>query len=144
MPVPETSASNALAYQAIRRLVNNFYTRVRADRVLGAFFLQEITSHAAWDQHLDTMTEFWASLLLGTRTYRGQTMQAHQRLGEIPEHAFERWHELFDESVNTVLADNDIEALNPRRIKHLARKAGRSVFLRTRDNGPRQPKGQAV
>ena len=63
MPVPETSPSNALAYRVIRRLVNNFYTRVRGDRVLGAFFLQEITSNAAWDQHLDTMTEFWASLL---------------------------------------------------------------------------------
>ena len=144
MPVPETSPSNAPAYRAIRRLVNNFYTRVRADRVLSAFFLQEITSNAAWDQHLDTMTEFWASLLLGTRTYKGQTMKAHQRLGEIPEHAFERWHELFDKSVDNVLADNDIEALDPRRIKHLARKAGRSVFLRTRDNGPRQPKGQAA
>ena len=71
-------------------------------------------------------------------------MKAQQRSGEIPAHAFERWHGFFDESVNDVLADNDIEALDPRCSKHLARKAGRSVFLRTRDNGPRQPKGQAV
>jgi hemoglobin len=83
----------------IRELVEVFYQRVDEDPLLGPIFSRELTGR--WDTHLAKMTTFWASLVLGTKDYRGNVQEAHRPLGDIePEH-FARWISLFLDTVQT-------------------------------------------
>lgn len=77
----------------IVRLVNRFYDRVRQDALLAPIF-----SHVDWPAHLPTMYEFWASLLLGEGTYRGNPLQKHLVLDIRREH-FEQWLKLFGDTL---------------------------------------------
>jgi hemoglobin len=83
----------------IRELVEIFYQHVDEDPLLGPIFARELTGR--WDAHLAKMTTFWASLVLGTKDYRGNVQEAHRPLGDIePEH-FARWISLFLDTVQT-------------------------------------------
>lgn len=138
MPAFDNTQPNGNLPLLIRNLVESFYSRVRADRALGTVFNRRLTTEAEWQTHLNTMTRFWESLLLGTRSYRGRTVSAHQVIGPLPEELFERWHVLFDYTV-----DETFDPCEASRIKRLALKAGRSIYLRTRDNVPASSKGVA-
>lgn len=78
----------------IQLLVDSFYTKVQADELLGPVF-----SHVDWPHHLPIMYNFWSSMLLGDQSYRGNPFQKHMPLPIQPKH-FDRWLELFKETVN--------------------------------------------
>jgi hemoglobin len=78
----------------IIRLVNLFYEKVKQDDKLASFF-----AHINWPKHLPTMYDFWASMLLGERTYMGAPFPKHLGLGIKSEH-FERWLSLFHETIH--------------------------------------------
>jgi hemoglobin len=78
----------------IVRLVDSFYDKVRRDELIGPVF-----SHVDWPAHLPTMYNFWASMMLGEMSYRGNPFQKHVRLAIGREH-FTRWLELFEETVD--------------------------------------------
>lgn len=68
-------------------LVHRFYDKVRIDPHIGPVF------HAAihdWDAHLDTMVRFWSTIMLATRTYKGNPLAAHLTFPITPS-MFERW-----------------------------------------------------
>ena len=75
-------------------LVNLFYEKVKKDDLLASFF-----AHVNWPKHLPTMYDFWASMLLGERTYMGAPFQKHISLGIESEH-FDRWLFIFHQTVN--------------------------------------------
>lgn len=77
----------------IVRLVDRFYDKVRGDSLLSPVF-----SHVDWPAHLPRMYSFWASLLLGDRSYQGNPMLKHLRLPIREEH-FDRWMQLFTETM---------------------------------------------
>ncbi|MDP2124232.1 MAG: group III truncated hemoglobin, partial [Parvibaculum sp.] len=54
----------------IDRLVRAFYTRIRADAVLGPIFDGVIGDN--WEPHLLKMIDFWSSVMLTTGRYKGQ------------------------------------------------------------------------
>lgn len=81
----------------IRELVYAFYDRVRADELLGPVFDGVLAGR--WDEHLPKMCRFWASLVLGTKTYRGNVQQVHQPLPGIEPRHFSRWLYLFLDTV---------------------------------------------
>lgn len=86
----------------IDRLVRAFYTRIRADAVLGPIFDGVIGDN--WEPHLLKMIDFWSSVMLTTGRYKGQPMRAHLKLKQVtPEH-FERWLMLFRETADEVCA----------------------------------------
>jgi hemoglobin len=78
---------------AIRTLVHRFYARVRADAALGPIFDAAIGD--AWDPHLAKMCDFWASITLGAKRYKGSVLQAHMPLEGIEPAHFSRWLYLF-------------------------------------------------
>jgi len=88
-----TIPGDILDQDDIVRLVNRFYDRVRQDALLAPIF-----SHVDWPAHLPTMYEFWASLLLGEGTYRGDPLQKHLALTVREEH-FERWLKHFSDTI---------------------------------------------
>ncbi|MGV4858627.1 group III truncated hemoglobin, partial [Acetobacter senegalensis] len=55
-------------------LVDAFYTRVRADPKLGPIFEDAVTNCPV---HLQTLTPFWSSVMLGTGRYQGQPVPPH-------------------------------------------------------------------
>ena len=77
----------------VERLIHRFYARVRQDEVLGPIFAARIADEA-WPVHLSRMVAFWSSVMLLSRRYRGQPVQAHAGLGANHAH-FARWLHIF-------------------------------------------------
>jgi hemoglobin len=82
---------------AIHALVHRFYARVRADAALGPIF--ETAIGHAWEPHLAKMCDFWASIALGAKRYKGSVQQAHMPLEGIEPAHFSRWLYLFLDTV---------------------------------------------
>ena len=85
-------AQTGIDEEMIDRLVRGFYTRIRADEVLGPIFEARIVD---WEPHLRRMCAFWSSVVLLTGRYSGQPMRAHQPLPIDARH-FDRWLDLFE------------------------------------------------
>jgi hemoglobin len=85
-------APDAIDETMIARLVDAFYTCVRADPVLSPVFADHIED---WDGHIARMCDFWSSVILRTGRYHGRPMAAHAPLPVTPDH-FRRWLALFE------------------------------------------------
>ncbi|MFN0213620.1 MAG: group III truncated hemoglobin [Saprospiraceae bacterium] len=86
----------------IRTLIDIFYGKVQSDPLIG-FIFNEVAM-VDWPRHLPVMYAFWEFMLLGTPdSYRGNPIQKHFDLHQkVPLKAayFDRWLELFNESVD--------------------------------------------
>ncbi len=80
----------------IKRLVDDFYTKVRADELLAPVFASRIDD---WGPHLDKMYRFWNVALFQIREYTGNPFAKHVNLPVNDKH-FERWLELFYETLD--------------------------------------------
>ncbi len=80
----------------IRRLVDAFYAKVKADAVLAGIFNEKIRDR--WPVHLEKMYRFWETVLLDEHTYTGSPFAPHARLPIGTEH-FDRWLSLFHETL---------------------------------------------
>ncbi len=81
----------------IRSLVDSFYTKVRADELLGPIFEGIIQDR--WPAHLEKMYRFWQTVLLSEHTYMGSPFAPHATMPVEKEH-FERWVGLFRQTVD--------------------------------------------
>jgi hemoglobin len=52
------------------------------------------------------MKAFWSSVLLASRTYKGNPMMAHLKLPRLTETHFERWLELWGETAAALCSRN--------------------------------------
>lgn len=86
----------------IARLVDEFYTAIRADDLLGPIFLTRI---ADWPSHLGQMNRFWQSILLGTASFNGNPMLKHIAIPHLDETHFTRWLEIFYATLRSITAD---------------------------------------
>lgn len=81
--------------ESITRLVHGFYAEVRRDPLLGPVF--EAALHGRWEPHLQRMVDFWSTVALGARSYRGNVLASHRPLqGVTPAH-FSTWVRLWGE-----------------------------------------------
>jgi hemoglobin len=81
----------------IELLVNSFYLKVNKDLLLSPIFNQ--TAAVNWEKHLPVMYDFWATMLLGDKSYRGNPFMKHIPLPVDKTH-FDRWLQLFLETVD--------------------------------------------
>jgi hemoglobin len=81
---------------AIRRLVDAFYEKVRADRDLGPIFERAIPG--GWGPHLATMRDFWSSVMLTSGCYKGNPVTVHRNVAGIELGLFDRWLALFEQT----------------------------------------------
>ncbi|GAB2508179.1 group III truncated hemoglobin [Pseudoxanthomonas sangjuensis] len=93
-------ASPALSREDIVRLVDAFYDKVRRDAVLGPVFNPVVHD---WPAHKARLVQFWTSVALGTREYRGNPMAVHRPL-PIDDSHFGRWLGLWRGTLTEVLA----------------------------------------
>jgi len=79
--------------EQIKELVDCFYSRVRQDALLGPVFARAIGDH--WEEHLTKMSDFWSTVMLASRRYKGNPMQVHIDLPRLEQGHFERWLSLW-------------------------------------------------
>jgi hemoglobin len=87
----ETTNENSIA-----GMVDTFYGAIRQDQLLGPIFDGVIGDN--WAAHLAKMKAFWSSVLLASRTYKGNPMIAHLQLPRLTRTHFERWLQLWRET----------------------------------------------
>ena len=104
----------------IELLINSFYEKVKKDDTIG-FIFNDI-AHINWEQHLPIMYDFWETLLLDASSYSKNAMEVHYTLNrKIPleEKHFQRWLQLFFETVNELFIGN-IAAMAKTKAKSIA------------------------
>lgn len=77
-------------------LVEQFYARVRRDELLGPVFASRIQT---WPPHLERMKRFWAVILRGEGRFSGSPMTLHAAIPDIETPHFERWLDLFEQTL---------------------------------------------
>lgn len=78
--------------EEITRMVHSFYADVRQDVLLGPIFNTHVQD---WDHHLARLSDFWSSMLRGSRAYSGTPMARHVALPGLNGQLFQRWLALF-------------------------------------------------
>src|SRR3954465_13855294 len=98
-----------ISEEALGRLVERFYAKVRLDPDLGPVFNGAIDD---WPHHLEKLKAFWSSVMLTTGRYKGQPMAAHMKHEPAmkPE-LFQRWLGLWKETAAEVLSPEGAAAV---------------------------------
>ena len=89
-------------------LVNTFYEKIKSNPTLGYIFND--VAKVNWDEHLQKMYSFWASILLGEHSFNGNPMQKHIALSKITamtEVEFTEWLLLFHQTVDFLFEGNN-------------------------------------
>ena len=73
----------------LRALVHGFYDELRQDEEIGPLFERAIGHD--WQAHLDRMVEFWATLVLGSRSFTGDVFGRHMAVPGLQPAMFARW-----------------------------------------------------
>jgi hemoglobin len=108
--VTKAAAVHIIDDDAIHRLVDEFYTRIRADKELGPIFERAIPGD--WGPHLGTMRNFWSSVMNTSGRYKGNPVAVHGRIIGIELRSFDRWLALFDETCRELFAADVAAAFN--------------------------------
>jgi hemoglobin len=90
------TGSKQVDEQVIRAVVDDFYRAARRDSELGPVFAAHVED---WERHLETMRNFWATVLLGERNYTGNPFLKHSAVPELNARHFRKWLALFSETL---------------------------------------------
>lgn len=101
----------------IELLVDAFYTKVLADQSISFFFTRIVP--VDFEKHLPVMYDFWENIVFHTGAYEGNPMEKHKKIHQ--QHAmsaahFERWLQLFKETVNEMYEGEKAELIKHRAI----------------------------
>lgn len=108
-PAPLAATPLAPDRASITALVHGFYADVRQDPLLGPVFERALAGQ--WEAHLDRLVEFWSTILLGTRSFRGNVMGKHMELEGITPAHFAAWVRLWGEHTSRLFAPDVAEQL---------------------------------
>ena len=99
----------------IQLLVDSFYEKVRADKIIGYIFTDVVKVN--WEKHLPVMYRFWENTLFYTGTYEGNPMELHKHLHRImpltAEH-FKQWILLFNTTLDEFFSGTNAELAKQR------------------------------
>jgi hemoglobin len=116
----------------VRAVVEAFYGRAGHDPLIGPVFNSKIPADH-WPAHIDLITEFWNSMLLGTGTYNGRPMPKHLAIPELDDAHFMRWLRLFRETAEE-LCPPDIAALFVERSERIGNSFRMNISMRRGDD----------
>jgi hemoglobin len=91
-----TAPFSELSEEGIAALVDRFYGYIREDALLGPVFNGVIGDN--WPEHLAKLTDFWCSVLMAARRYKGNPMMAHVAIPQMDQQHFDRWIELWQKT----------------------------------------------
>jgi hemoglobin len=87
----------------IAELVDDFYGKIRIDPLLGPIFASAIGDN--WGPHLHKMKAFWSTVMLASRTYKGNPMVAHMNLPQLTCEHFNRWLGLWRQTTTEICSE---------------------------------------
>ncbi|WP_313672319.1 group III truncated hemoglobin [Sphingobacterium multivorum] len=90
----------------IKVLVDQFYTTIRKDTLLGPIFKARIQDN--WAIHLEKMYSFWQTILLDEHSYFGSPFPPHINLPIDAQH-FGQWLNLFEVTVDCLYSGQKAE-----------------------------------
>ena len=93
----ESENKDILTLIDIKKLVDDFYGRIRANDLLAPIFNVEIGDN--WEKHLQRMYDFWQTILLETPVYSGSPFLKHAKLPIAKEH-FDIWIDLWHKTID--------------------------------------------
>src|SRR4051794_11303394 len=88
-------------FEDVQLLVRSFYNKVLEDKMLSPFFAYAKKHH--WEKHLEVLDAFWNNVLFYSGNYYGNPLQVHltlHRFSNLESKDFDRWLQLFDETVD--------------------------------------------
>lgn len=122
--------------ELIQDVVGEFYRRARLDERLGPVFEAHVHD---WGVHLARMNDFWSAALLRTGRYSGRPVERHRTVAGISTDHFDRWIELFEETVHDLCPPGQAEAF----LVRARRMRDGMVFVLGLEDRPRTPRGVA-
>lgn len=125
---------NQISEDGIRRLVDEFYLKVRADAELAPIFDRAIPGD--WGPHLATMRDFWSSVMLTSGRYKGNPVAVHLRIEGMEPRLFDRWLELFSETCAELFDESLAEAFRAK-ARRIAESLKLALFYRPDRPWPR-------
>ena len=134
------SERDVVTEEAIRRLVDAFYAKVRVDPELAPVFARAIPGD--WQPHLNTMYAFWSSVMLTSGRYRGNPVAKHLAVEGITLQMFDRWLALFNETCGE-LFDERLAREFEAKAARIAESLKLALFYRPDRPWPPQPQPQA-
>jgi hemoglobin len=99
--------SHQITREEISDLVDRFYAKVPLDPEIGPIFNAAIDD---WPEHLRLLKDFWSTVLLTERSYKGNPLSKHLELSLDPAH-FACWLALFAETAREVMSPEDAEII---------------------------------
>lgn len=132
-----------LSEDALTALVEEFYTRVRADAALAPIFNDAIDG--AWPEHLEKLAAFWSSVMLGAGRYKGQPVPAHMKHRDrITPALFTRWLGLWKTTTAELMAPDTATILQAK-AERIAESLQLAMFFRPdRPRGAPRPNAKAA
>ena len=97
--------NNEVTKENLNKMVILFYTKILKDELVGPFFIEKLgddLQNEQWTPHIELLTNFWASIALGDPAYKGNPFAPHLDIQNISRVAFQRWLELFAETLDVI------------------------------------------
>lgn len=113
----EAADAMGISTEFIGEMVERFYARIRQDAVLGPIFADHIGD---WAGHLDRMKAFWNSVLRQGGGFSGSPMGKHIAIPLIEQAEFDRWLDLFRQTLADIETDGRATALIAARAQMIA------------------------
>ena len=90
----------------INLLVITFYNAIRKDDLLGSIFNHHLTEEQ-WPLHLEKLTDFWVTALLGDICFKGNPTKAHLKLDKhlnqtMDKAHFEQWLQIWFTTIDSL------------------------------------------
>ena len=127
------AAQHSITREEISELVDKFYAKVRMDQEIGPIFNAAVDD---WPTHLGVLKDFWSTVLLTERSYKGDPLSKHLELSLDPLH-FARWLTLFAETAREVMPPEDAELVIAK--SQRIAETFQSAIAQRRGDGPAMP-----
>ena len=109
---------NEITRENLNKLVVKFYAKVVKDDLIGPMFIDVLgkdMKSETWKVHIQLLTNFWAAIALGDTAYAGSPFAPHVQFSDrLSAVAFERWLQLFSETLNTIYEPHIAELFHAR------------------------------
>ena len=96
---------NEITKDNIETMVIAFYRRILKDDLVGPYFIHELgddMDDKTWQTHLKLLVDFWASIVLGDRSYQRNPLGPHVMMDDLSPEVFEQWLKLFFEILDGI------------------------------------------
>jgi hemoglobin len=96
-----------ITHESIQDLVQVFYGRVREDEILSPVFSKALGND--WAPHEAKLVEFWSTIVLGSKSFKGNVYGTHMALTGIEPAHFTRWLSLFEQTTRELFDEHSTE-----------------------------------